>query len=98
MTTIRILGPDEIPTESNLCRPLRWDLRFSTCDEYGHPKNQFKWAPASACIPEELLTHLTVQELSENGFEFEFIEGDPPRRHKLDMRTYPTTPPKLRKP
>ena len=97
MTYIRILLPDEMPKAEHLCRPLRWDLKHSTCDVNGHPKNHFKWAPASACIPAEYLHNYTVQELAESGYAYEFIDGTPPKSHTLDMRIYPKTPPKLEK-
>ena len=92
MISVNILEPNDQVESTDWCRPLMIDASNQVCTIDGHPKNNPKWAPVALVIPK----HLHGQSLITircAGLPYEFIRGNPPDHHKLDMRLYTTRPP-----
>jgi hypothetical protein len=93
MTPVLILGQEDEVLSGDFCRPLNIDATGSSCNAEGYPKNFVKWVKVSLVIP-TYFCGLKVKSLWEEGYKFEFVRGELPDAHKLDMRLYPTKAPK----
>lgn len=97
MTPIQILESQGAVFYSDFCRPLSIDAKSATCDSEGYPTNFTKWAPVGLVIP-KYFHGLKVESLHQEGYKFEFVRGDSPDDHRLDIRLYPMKPPEVKKP
>ena len=92
MKTIQILESSDVLLKTDFCRPLRITATGSTCDSDGLPANFVKWVPVFRVIPERFFG-LKLEELYGFSSPYEFVRGDIPLRHRLDMRVYSTAKP-----
>lgn len=97
MKPVLILEDNDEVLKTDLCRPLLIDATGSNCDSQGYAKNHAKWVPVALSVP-EYFHGLKVESLRIEGYNFEFIRGQVPDSHKLDMRLYPAKAPDLKKP
>ena len=92
MKTVQILDSSDVLLKTDFCRPLTITAKGSTCDSNGLPANFVKWVPAFRVIPEEFFG-LELEKLNLLSSSYEFVRGDIPLTHRLDMRVYSTAKP-----
>lgn len=98
MKTISILEGDDRIAEDDWCRPLRLQsmsggmsdsYSFKSCYS-GTPENNVEWCMVKYVFG-EVWFGKTVSSIAASIGPYEFVRGDVPRKHRLDMREYNTT-------
>lgn len=95
MRTVEILEKDDRVLMTDWCRPLSLctmsdghsDSMSFKSNYAGTPENNAKWCPVGAIFG-SLWENSTVEAFNKIGKHYEFVRGDIPKSHHLDMRDY----------
>lgn len=94
MITIQILEETDTIESTDWCRPLQlmtmsaWSDGYSFKSMYsGRPENNVKWVRAKDVFGSGWFG-CTIKELDATGIKYEFVRGNIPLSHQLDMREY----------
>jgi hypothetical protein len=96
MIDVQILEPHDTIQPTDWCRPLTLvSMSGGMSDSYsfrsmysGTPENNVKWVPVQAQLGSVWFGQ-TVDSFNCDGMQpYEFVRGDIPKSHQLDMRGY----------
>ncbi len=95
MIAVQILEPHDFVYEDDWCRPLSLcTMSGGHSDDYsfksmysGTPENNVEWVRVGAVLGEGWIG-CTVKEINKRMMRYEFIRGDIPKSHCLDMSDY----------
>jgi len=95
MKQVSILEDDDTIHPDDWCRPLDiTSMSGGMSDHYsfkscytGSPENNTEWTKVK-CVIGECWFGKTVKQFSRVGLRYEFIRGDVPKSHKLNMADY----------
>lgn len=95
MITVMILEAEDFVHPEDWCRPLELctmsggmsdSMSFRSC-YVGSPENHVEWVKVKAVFGENWYGS-KVKEFTEMLYLYEFLRGNPPRSHQLDMKGY----------
>ena len=96
MITVQILEPDDLIDAEDWCRPLRLTSMsgghsdgYSFKSQYsGLPENNVQWCKVKLCIGSIWFGHKTRDFNYKMNMKYEFVRGNVPATHRLDMQDY----------